>query len=307
MRGPPSGRTRKSPNSEERQTTDERGTLTFIERYGRWALIVGGSAGIGAAAADEAASRGLNVITVARRKALLDERAAAMRSSHGVQVRTIAVDLAQPEAIGAIVSGTEGCEVGTLVYNAAAEPRGSFLDVPLAEHEANIAVNCTVPTALVHHYGNPLVKRGHGAIILVTSMGAFQGAKVFASCFAAKAYEWILAEGLWAELREHGVDALSYVVGATRTETYQGQADGSSDMTQQADELIPLPASEIARWRLQHPSDPNVIGRRIFDELGSGPIAFSDPADVESSRLALQPDRRAAVERMSNLTSGIRH
>jgi short-subunit dehydrogenase len=200
--------------------------VSFSAQYGPWALIVGASAGIGAAAADEAARRGLNVITIARRKSLLDDRGEAMVSSHGVQVRTIEVDLANPDAVQIIIEACKGCEVGTVVYNAAAEPRGAFLDVPLAEHTDNIAVNCTVPTALVHHFGKPLVARGHGAIVLVTSMGAFQGAKVFASYFAAKAYEWILAEGLWAEFKEHGVDAFSYVVGATRTETYRGQADG---------------------------------------------------------------------------------
>ena len=286
--------------------------MNFDERYGSWALIIGGSAGIGAAAADEAASRGLNVVTVARRKALLDERGAAMEASHGVQVRSIAVDLAHPEAVESIISATEDLAVGPLIYNAAAEPRGPFLDVPLVEHVDNIAVNCTVPTALVHHYGQPLVARRHGAIVLVTSMGAFQGAKVFASYFAAKAYEWILAEGLWAELREYGVDAFSYVVGATRTETYQGQADGSSDpIAAPADgdsgEGSSAGPLRSARWRLQHPSDPDVVGRRIFDAFGSGPTEFSEPVDLANSSAALQADRRAAVERMSTLTSGIRH
>jgi short-subunit dehydrogenase len=287
--------------------------MDLRQRYGPWALVVGGSAGIGAAAADEAAGRGLNVVTVARRRALLDERAATMRAVHGVEVRTIATDLTHPDAVQAIVGGTADLEVGTLIYNAAAEPRGSFLDVPLAAHLDSIAVNCTVPTALVHHYGKPMVGRGQGAIVLVTSMGAFQGAKVFTSYFAAKAYEWILAEGLWAELREVGVDAFSYVVGATRTETYQGQADGSSDPAgtvaepEDGDEAVADPSSRSARWRLQHPSDPDAVGRRIFDVLDAGPTAFSEASDQANSAVALQPDRQAAVESMSLLTSGIRH
>ena len=132
-------------------------------------------------------------------------------------------------SVDAIVAATGGLEVGTLVYNAAAEPRGYFLEVPAAEHLDNITVNCTVPTLLCHHFGRAMAARGRGAIALVSSMGALQGGKVFASYFAAKAYEWILAEGLWAELGEAGVDAVAYVVGATRTENYKGQIDGSSD------------------------------------------------------------------------------
>ena len=205
------------------------GTTEFAERYGPWALVVGASAGIGAAVADEAARRGINVLTVARRAPLLEEGAARLRATHGVAVQTLAVDLTDPGAVDAIVAATGGLEVGTLVYNAAAEPRGYFLEVPAAEHLDNITVNCTVPTLLCHHFGRAMAARGRGAIALVSSMGALQGGKVFASYFAAKAYEWILAEGLWAELGEAGVDAVAYVVGATRTENYKGQIDGSSD------------------------------------------------------------------------------
>jgi short-subunit dehydrogenase len=71
--------------------------MEFAERYGPWALVVDASAGIGAAVADEAARRGLNVLTVARRAQLVEESAARMRATHRVAVQTLAVDL------------TEGC------------------------------------------------------------------------------------------------------------------------------------------------------------------------------------------------------
>jgi short-subunit dehydrogenase len=289
---------------------------TFAGRYGPWALIVGASAGIGAAAADEAARRGLNVVIVARRRRLLDERAAAMRAAHGVEVRIVAEDLAASGATDTIIEACLDVDVGTVVYNAAAEPRGRFLDTPLAEHVASIVVNCTVPTVLCHHFAGPMVGRGRGALVLVTSMGAFQGGSVFASYFAAKAYDWILAEGLWAELADAGVDALAYVVGATRTETYAGQKDGSSDPVAGAEDhdgllmTVPEPGSDgsnIALARLRHPSDPQDVGRRIFDVLHAGPTVFSHPADEATAPVVWRLSRRDAVLRMSRLTTGIRH
>jgi short-subunit dehydrogenase len=278
--------------------------VEFAERYGPWALVVGASAGIGAAIADEAARRGINVLTVARRAPLLEERAARLRATHGVAVQTLAVDLTDPGAVDAVEAAAGGLEIGTLVYNAAAEPRGYFLEVPVAEHLDNITVNCTVPTMLCHHFGRAMAGRGRGAIALVSSMGALQGGKVFASYFAAKAYEWILAEGLWAELGEAGVDAFAYVVGATRTENYKGQIDGSSDVgasgTGASDDL------DIARRRLRHPSDPDEVGRHLFDVLGRGPTEFSHPDDERQATAVLQSSRRDAVVRMSDLTTGIR-
>ena len=288
----------------------------FSDRYGPWALVVGGSAGIGAAVADEAARRGLNVLTVARRALLLEEGAARRQSTYGVDVRTLAVDLAVPGAADAVVAAAAGLEIGMFVYNAAAEPRGYFLEVPVAEHLDNITVNCTVPTVLCHHFGRSMAYRGSGAIALVSSMGALQGGKVFASYFAGKAYEWILAEGLWAELGEAGVDALAYVVGATRTENYKGQIDGSSDVAAGAPERgggggtgadeLGDGELDVARRRLRHPSDPEEVGRHLFDVLGRGPTEFSHPDDERHAATVLRLSRRVAVDRMSALTTGIR-
>jgi short-subunit dehydrogenase len=288
----------------------------FAERYGPWALVVGASAGIGAAVADEAARRGINVLTVARRAPLLEEKAARMRATHGVAVQTLAVDLTDPGAVDAITAAAAGLEIGTLVYNAAAEPRGYFLEVAVAEHLDNITVNCTVPTMLCHHFGRAMAARGRGAVALVSSMGALQGGKVFASYFAAKAYEWILAEGLWAELGEAGVDAFAYVVGATRTENYKGQIDGSSDTGAAEQGAAEQGAAEdgaaeqgdldVARRRLRHPSDPDEVGRHLFDVVGRGPTEFSHPDDERHATSVLQLSRRDAVARMSDLTTGIR-
>jgi short-subunit dehydrogenase len=292
------------------------GTMEFAERYGPWAVVVGASSGIGAAVAEEAARRGLNVLTVARRAGLLEEGAARLRAAHGVAVQTLALDLTDPGAVDAIVAATGALEVGTLVYNAAAEPRGYFLEVPVTEHLDNITVNCTVPTLLSHHFGRAMAARGRGAIALVSSMGALQGGKVFASYFAAKAYEWILAEGLWAELGEAGVDAVAYVVGATRTENYKGQIDGSSDERPATGDAAAATAPghdddgdaplDIARRRLRHPSDPAEVGRHLLDVLGLGPTEFSHPDDERHAAAVLQLSRRDAVARMSDLTTGIR-
>jgi NAD(P)-dependent dehydrogenase (short-subunit alcohol dehydrogenase family) len=186
----------------------------------------------------------------------------------------------------------------------------------VAEHLDNITVNCTVPTRLCHHFGRSMAARRRGAIALVTSMGALQGGKVFASYFAAKAYEWILAEGLWAELGEAGVDAVAYVVGATRTENYKGQIDGSSDVGVVIDAAAPVAigdddmgedgALDLARRRLRHPSDPEEVGRHLFEVLGRGPTEFSHPDDARHAASVLQLSRGDAVTKMSDLTTGIR-
>jgi short-subunit dehydrogenase len=268
--------------------------MDFATRYGPWALVLGGSAGIGLGAAREAASRGINVVLAARRAELLDERCAALRAEYGVEARALLIDLADAGAAERIVAAVDDLEIGLMIYNAAAEPRGFFLDLPLDEHLANIAVNVTVPTVLVHHFARPMIRRGHGGIVLVGSLGQFQGGKVFSSYFAAKAYEWILAEGLWAELGESGVDAFCYAVGATATENYKGQRPEAGGI------------DDADAEQLRNPADPDVVGRRILDLLGKGPTEFANAADGEEGSVGgTAAFRREAVERMSAITSNI--
>jgi short-subunit dehydrogenase len=268
--------------------------MNFLARYGPWALIVGGSAGIGLGAADELASRGINVALVARRAQLLDERCAALRASHGVDARPIPMDLVEPDAAERLIAAVNDLEIGLMIYNAAAEPRGYFLELGRDEHLANIAVNVTAPTLLVHHLARPMIDRGHGGVVLVGSLGQFQGGKVFSAYFAAKAYEWILAEGLWAEFKEAGVDAFCYAVGATATENYRGQRQD------------PGLADVAGTERLRSPADPDAVGRRMLDLLGHGPTEFANPAEADEGIGGTSGSRRAAVERMSAITSTIR-
>ena len=147
------------------------------QRYGRWALVAGASAGLGAAFAGEAARCGFDVVLLARRDRALNETAARIHEEHGVETRTIVADLADPDIGSRIEDETDGLDVGVMIYNAAAEPEGRFLDVSLDEHRANIAVNCWTPTVLAHQFGRQMAHRGRGAIVIVTSMAALQASR----------------------------------------------------------------------------------------------------------------------------------
>ncbi|RPI86262.1 MAG: SDR family NAD(P)-dependent oxidoreductase, partial [Planctomycetaceae bacterium] len=63
-----------------------------------WALITGGSSGIGAEFARQLASRGMHVILVARREQRMRELADELQVAHGTRCEIIVADLAKPEA-----------------------------------------------------------------------------------------------------------------------------------------------------------------------------------------------------------------
>jgi short-subunit dehydrogenase len=244
-----------------------------------------------------AARRGFNVVLLARRVGALEDTAAHVRDRCGIKTRCVVGDLARPDIDEVIGRATDDLDLGVFVYNAAAEPSGRFLDIPLEEHRMNIAVNCWTPTLLCYRLGRKMVERGRGAIAIVSSMAALQGIKLFASYGAAKAYELILGEGLWDEFREHGVDVLSYVVGATASSTFSG-AD--------ADAYAGVSTGAIPRAnRILAPSSPDEVSERLFERLDGGPRQVSHDGD-EATAIAIASQPWAeVVKEMGEVTTGM--
>lgn len=191
--------------------------MTDVAKYGPWALIAGGSEGVGASFARQLAEDGFNLVLIARKPGPLEATAESVRAL-GVEVRTLALDLTDPGAVPAIVSATADVEVGLLVYNAGANSYGSpFLEGELDGFQGVIDLNVTAQLALVHHFGRLMKSRRRGGILLVGSLAGYLGTERESIYGAAKAFGRVFAEGLWVELREYGVDVLELVLGVTRT------------------------------------------------------------------------------------------
>jgi short-subunit dehydrogenase len=193
----------------------------FRARYGPWALVAGASVGLGAAFAEALAARGLRLILVARRPGPLAALAGRLRDGAGVEVRTAALDLGAAGLADAVRDLTRGLPVGLVVYNAADSRVGEFMDQSLDDHLHTIDVNCRGPVVLAHLLGKEMAARGRGGIVLVSSLAGFQGSALVATYAATKAFDTVLAEGLWDELRGRGVDVLACCAGATRTPSYE--------------------------------------------------------------------------------------
>jgi short-subunit dehydrogenase len=198
----------------------------FYKRYGPWALVAGGSKGIGAAFAEMLAERGLNLVLVARNKVELDDYARRLAQSRGVEVETLALDLADEDSLPPLIECVEQREIGLVVYNAALSPVGPFLSLTEEEHRRVLAANCRIPLLLTRSALEHMRRRGRGGIILMSSLSGLQGGPWFAAYAATKAYLITLAESLWHEVKGHGVHILAPIAGATGTPTYWSSLKG---------------------------------------------------------------------------------
>lgn len=190
----------------------------FSEKYGRYAVVTGASAGIGEEFARQLAERGVDLVMVARRGAKLDTLAAELEEEHGTRTEVIELDLLEPTAVAELVERTASLDVGLLVANAGITTAGPLIGNSIEAEMAVARLNMLVPLQLVHSYGNALSKRGGGGMILVSSTIAHASAPYLANYAATKAYVASLGQAVNRELRGDGVDVLTVLPGPTKTE-----------------------------------------------------------------------------------------
>ena len=189
----------------------------FRSKYGPWALVTGAARGMGAEFSRQIADLGLNLVMVDMLADELEATASEIRCSRQVDIRTVAVDLSQEDFLASVRPHTDDIEVGLLVSSAAHTPIGLFFDQRLEDKLKMVDVNIRAPLKLVEEFGSKMLARRRGGIILISSASALQGVAYVASYAATKAYNLILAESLWDELRGSGVDVLGFMPAATRT------------------------------------------------------------------------------------------
>jgi len=258
---------------------------SFRERYGPWAVVAGASQGIGASFSRRLAGHGLNLVLLARRAGPLEELASELRAQHGIEVKVQSLDLGGLDLLEGLKNATEDVDVGLVIYNAAYSPIGRFLDIRLEDHFDVINVNVRGPLVVSHYFGKRLAARGKGGIILMSSMSGYQGTAMVANYAATKAYDTILAEGLWYELHEKGVDVLACVAGATLTPSYEQSTDRT-------------PTSWLAL-----PMQPDEVTEQALRNLGQQPTGVSGRRNrFGAALLARILPRRAAIRMVSKET-----
>lgn len=234
---------------------DERrraGGSRIRDRYGPWAVVTGASDGIGRALASELAASGMHIVLAARRKDVLDALGAELSLRHGIETRSVAVDLAQRAGVDTLLDATRDLDVGLLVAAAGFGTSGEFLEADLETELAMIDLNCRAVASLSHAYGRRFVARGRGGIVLLSSLVAFQGVPRAANYAATKAYVQSLAEGLRPELAPRGVDVVASAPGPVNS-GFAARASMKMSMAQTPAEVARGTLAALGRWGTVRP------------------------------------------------------
>ena len=189
-------------------------------KYGPVALVAGASEGLGAAFSRFLAGQGMDLVLIARRAEPLEKLAGELRQTFSVSVDCISCDLAGTNATEEILQELKGKEINLLVYNAAISYIRPF-EKNTAEQNLNLArANMITPMNLVLALGKSMLKNKKGAVVLMASLAGFQGSGYLAAYASSKAFNRVLAESLWYEWKDRGVDVIACCAGATLTPNF---------------------------------------------------------------------------------------
>ncbi len=244
-----------------------------LAKYGPWALVIGGSEGVGAEMARQLAGDGFKLVLTARKleplaalKAELEER--------GTEVRIVSADLKRRDVLAEVRKETDDIEVGLLAFIAGAnDTRGQFVDLPADVTDGVIAINVHGHADFARHYGQLMCARGRGGMILTGSTGGYLGSPTLATYCAAKAFARVFAEALWAECKPLGVDVLHLNIGFTAT-----------------------PAMERLGMPIEIAEKCDVVARQGLEHIADGPVWIVDsPGNVEGARLKSAFDDRGSL------------
>jgi short-subunit dehydrogenase len=185
------------------------------------ALVTGASSGIGAVYADRLASRGYDLILVARRKDRLDALASKISATYGRKVEVIGADLANTDDLARIekILATNP-SITVLVNNAGLARLHPLAQSSNEDLSSQIALNITALTRLTHAVLPAMLSRNKGVIINVASVLAVHSMAVSAVYSGSKSFVLAFSRALQAELAQTGVKVQIVLPASTATEIW---------------------------------------------------------------------------------------
>lgn len=182
-------------------------------------LITGASSGIGLALARLFARDGFSLVLTARNEQRLAAIAAELRSRGDAPIAIIAADLALADDLERLFRTVHesGAPIDILVNNAGFGGAGAFATTGLDDELMMIELNIAALTQLTKRLLPSMLARGHGRILNVASIAAFQPGPYMAVYYATKAYVLSFSEALAEELTGTGVTVTTLCPGPTET------------------------------------------------------------------------------------------
>lgn len=183
------------------------------------ALITGASSGLGLEFAKLCAKDGYDVLLIARNEGKLYQIKNDLESRYGIQAYVLACDLTKKDAACDVYDYTleHELEVGILINNAGFGDQGKFYQRDWQRQDAMVQLNITAVMQLTHCFLKPMVQKGRGKILNLSSVAAFSAGPNMAVYYASKEFVRCFSEAVAEEVKGTGVTVTGFCPGPTAT------------------------------------------------------------------------------------------
>ncbi|MEV0147658.1 MULTISPECIES: SDR family oxidoreductase [unclassified Nonomuraea] len=245
---------------------------------GKVALVTGGSAGIGLAAARSLAREGCDVCVAARDPERLADAVVALQEFGGV-VHAVLADVEDPAAAARVAAETRDVlgPVDILVANAGGPPAGRFTEKGLDEWEVAIQRNLLGTVRLIHAVLPDMRSRGWGRIVTVTSRSAREALDGLALSNATRSAVAGIVRTLAREVGGDGVLVTNVMPGPIATDRLRELAGG--------DEALAGRAAQVPVGRIGRPEEVGDVVAFLASERASFVNGVSLLVDGGESRV----------------------
>jgi uncharacterized protein len=246
----------------------------------RTALVTGASAGIGRAFAEGLAIRGYDVVLVARDRDRLTKLADELTGAHEITAYALPADLLSAEGLAAVDSRLRDTDhpIDLLVNNAGFGTFGRFAELDVDREVQEIELNVVALVRLTSAALAAMEARGHGAIVNLASLAAYQPAPQSATYAATKAFVHSFTNAVHEEARGSGVHVMVVCPGYTHTEFHDRAGLGDTELPefvwQSAQQVVDAALRDLERGR----------GTSIPGPLNQALAAFSSVAPAGVTR-----------------------
>jgi len=202
----------------------ERRIKPLCPKSGSYALVTGGSEGIGLEIARVLATKKWNLILVARNVKKLNKVASEFKEEFSIEIEILPMDLSVPGSGKELYNKVTNLRVNSdlrvelLVNNAGFGAFSNFAEEKITQIVAMVQLNILTLTELTHLFGKHMTERGRGRILNIGSVAGFAPIPLAAVYSAGKSYVNFFTRALAYEMNPHGVGVVNLCPGATKSQ-----------------------------------------------------------------------------------------
>ena len=193
----------------------------LVSLYGEWAFVAGGAEGLGAAFSSALSAKGMNLVLCDVNASAMNSLADGLEMKYNIKTIRLHQDLSGDNAFRECMDAIKGTEVRLFVYVPAFSPVGKFAGYTSEELDYFLSLNIRTPVHLIHEFLHQRKNKNKCGIILMSSLAGLLGPALVATYAASKAFQIVLSESLFYELKADDVDIIACCAGPVDTPTYR--------------------------------------------------------------------------------------